>query len=60
VLELIIISQLSRNQRNSQLAFCLDSGTVGVVDLSTKQVTRMRTGHGNVCALCVSSSHGSW
>jgi len=31
------------------LAFCLDSGTVGVVDLSTKQVTRMRTSHGNIC-----------
>lgn len=31
------------------MAFCLDSGTVGVVDLSTKQVTRMRTSHDNIC-----------
>ncbi|KAG1883901.1 hypothetical protein F4604DRAFT_1890762 [Suillus subluteus] len=29
----------------TQLAFCLDSGSVGVIDLSTKQVTRMKTSH---------------
>ncbi|KAJ8587077.1 hypothetical protein M405DRAFT_742533 [Rhizopogon salebrosus TDB-379] len=44
-----VVNELSRNQKCSQLAFCLDSGTVGVVDLSTKQVTCMRTSHGNIC-----------
>jgi hypothetical protein len=49
-------SQLSLNQRNSQLAFCLDSGTVGVVDLSTKQITRMKTSHDNVCIFRISDA----
>ncbi|KAG0696916.1 WD40-repeat-containing domain protein [Suillus ampliporus] len=44
-----VLNELSINQKNSQLAFCLDSGTVGVVDLSTKQVTRMKTSHDNIC-----------
>lgn len=44
-----VLNELSLNKKNSQLAFCLDSGTVGVVDLSTKQVTRMRTSHDNIC-----------
>jgi len=42
-------SQLSLNDKNSQLAFCLDSGRVGVVDLSTKQIIYMKTSHDNVC-----------
>ncbi|KAG1842771.1 WD40-repeat-containing domain protein [Suillus subalutaceus] len=36
-------------KKNNQLAFCLDSGTIGVVDLSTKQVSRMKTSHDNIC-----------
>ncbi|KAG1895675.1 WD40-repeat-containing domain protein [Suillus fuscotomentosus] len=44
-----VLNELSLNQKNSQLAFCLDSGAVGVVDLSTKQVTRMKTSHDNIC-----------
>ncbi|KAG1739398.1 WD40-repeat-containing domain protein [Suillus paluster] len=36
-------------EKTNQLAFCLDSGTVGVIDLSTKKVTRMRTSHDNIC-----------
>ncbi|KAG2341597.1 hypothetical protein BDR05DRAFT_976905 [Suillus weaverae] len=44
-----VLNELSLNQKNSQLAFCLDSGTVGVVDLSTKEVTRMKTSHDNIC-----------
>ncbi|KAG1729018.1 WD40-repeat-containing domain protein [Suillus lakei] len=44
-----VLNELSLNQKNSQLAFCLDSGTVGVVDLSTKQVARMKTSHDNIC-----------
>lgn len=31
------------------MAFSCDSGLVGVIDLSTKQVTRMKTSHTNVC-----------
>ncbi|KAG1771706.1 hypothetical protein EDD22DRAFT_976708 [Suillus occidentalis] len=45
-----VLNELSLNQKNNQLAFCLDSGTVGVVDLSTKQTTRMKTSHDNICA----------
>ncbi|KIK44880.1 hypothetical protein CY34DRAFT_22799 [Suillus luteus UH-Slu-Lm8-n1] len=45
-----VLNELSLNQKNSQLAFCLDSGTVGVIDLSTKQITRMKTSHDNICA----------
>ncbi|KAG2038763.1 WD40-repeat-containing domain protein [Suillus americanus] len=44
-----MLNELSLNQKNSQLAFCLDSGTVGVVDLSTKQVSHMKTSHDNIC-----------
>ncbi|KAG1771885.1 hypothetical protein EV702DRAFT_634015 [Suillus placidus] len=44
-----VLNELSLNQKNTQLAFCLDSGIVGVVDLSTKEVTRMKTSHDNVC-----------
>ncbi|KAG2086466.1 hypothetical protein BD769DRAFT_1532033 [Suillus cothurnatus] len=38
-----MLNELSPNHKNSQLAFCLDSGAVGVVDLSTKQITYMKT-----------------
>jgi len=31
------------------LAFSCDSGLVGVIDLSTKQVTKMRASHANIC-----------
>ncbi|KAG1810958.1 WD40-repeat-containing domain protein [Suillus subaureus] len=44
-----MVNELSLNQKNSQLAFCLDSGTVGVVDLSTKQISRLKTSHDNIC-----------
>ncbi|KIK44998.1 hypothetical protein CY34DRAFT_22746 [Suillus luteus UH-Slu-Lm8-n1] len=44
-----VLNELSLNQKNDQLAFCLDSGKVGVVDLSTKQFTRMKTNHDNIC-----------
>ncbi|KAG2139618.1 WD40-repeat-containing domain protein [Suillus bovinus] len=44
-----VLNELSLNQKNSQLAFCLDSGTVGVADLSTKQITHMKTSHDNIC-----------
>jgi WD40 repeat protein len=44
-----MLNELSLNDKNSQLAFCLDSGRVGVVDLSTKQITYMKTSHDNIC-----------
>ncbi|KAG1735653.1 WD40-repeat-containing domain protein [Suillus occidentalis] len=44
-----VLNELSLNQKKTQLAFCLDSGEVGVVDLSTKQITRMKTNHDNIC-----------
>ncbi|KAG2744984.1 WD40 repeat-like protein [Suillus brevipes Sb2] len=44
-----VLNELSLNKKNTQLAFCLDSGKVGVVDLSTKQITHMKTNHNNIC-----------
>lgn len=44
----IVISQLSMNVNKSHLAFSMDSGVVGVVDLSTKSVSRMKTKHESV------------
>ncbi|KAH7906370.1 WD40-repeat-containing domain protein [Hygrophoropsis aurantiaca] len=44
-----VLNELALNHKNTQLAFSLDSGTVGVVDLSTKKITRMRTSHQSIC-----------
>ncbi|KIJ69334.1 hypothetical protein HYDPIDRAFT_80305 [Hydnomerulius pinastri MD-312] len=44
-----VLNELSINAKGNQLAFCTDSGTVGVVDLSTTKITRMRKSHDNVC-----------
>lgn len=35
------------------MAFCTDSGSVGVVDLQTDEITRMKQSHANVCASSV-------
>jgi hypothetical protein len=43
------ISQIALNVNKSHLAFSMDSGVVGVVDLSTKAVSRMKTKHESVC-----------
>ncbi|KIO13417.1 hypothetical protein M404DRAFT_122535 [Pisolithus tinctorius Marx 270] len=32
-----------------KVAFCLDSGVVGVINLCNNEVSRMRNGHGTVC-----------
>jgi hypothetical protein len=49
------ISQLSINPAQNQLAFSTDSGTVGVVDLSSKRVNRMKKKHDSVH---ISIGHG--
>ena len=36
------------NTTGKTLAFCTDSGSVGVVDLVSRRVRRMKTRHGNV------------
>ena len=41
-------SQLSISDSGKHLAFSSDSGTVGTVDLSTRQVTRMKSRHTTV------------
>ena len=41
-------SQLNISDNGKYLAFSSDSGTVGTVDLSTKQVTRMKNRHTTV------------
>ncbi|KAJ7063495.1 hypothetical protein C8F01DRAFT_1055844 [Mycena amicta] len=35
----------------THLAFSTDSGTVGVVDLSTKAISRMKTRHSSICGI---------
>jgi hypothetical protein len=42
------ISQIALNINKSHLAFSMDSGVVGVVDLSTKAISRMKTKHESV------------
>ena len=42
------ISKLSLNANKSHLAFGMDSGVVGVVDLSNNSITRMESKHDSV------------
>ncbi|CAA7270910.1 unnamed protein product [Cyclocybe aegerita] len=44
-----VLNELALNMNKSHLAFTLDSGYVGVIDLSTNAVTRMETKHESVC-----------
>lgn len=44
------MSQITLDSGKKHLAFSMDSGVVGVVDVSTKQVTKMKTKHENICA----------
>jgi hypothetical protein len=46
-------SQIALNINKSHLAFSMDSGVVGVVDLSTKAISRMKTKHESVCIILV-------
>ncbi|KAH7889639.1 WD40-repeat-containing domain protein [Phlebopus sp. FC_14] len=44
-----VLNELSINGKGTQLAFCSDLGTVGVLDLQTNRITQMRQSHGNIC-----------
>ncbi|KAF8969646.1 WD40-repeat-containing domain protein [Flammula alnicola] len=44
-----ILNELALNANKSHLAFTMDSGFVGVIDLSNNSVTKMDTKHDNVC-----------
>ncbi|KAF8163623.1 WD40-repeat-containing domain protein [Crassisporium funariophilum] len=44
-----ILNELALNADKSHLAFTMDSGVVGVVDLSNNSVIRMETKHDSVC-----------
>lgn len=45
---LITVDQLSTNVKGTMMAFCTDSGSVGVVDTQTNEITRMKQSHTNV------------
>ena len=45
---LMPISQLRLSENKKSIAFCTDSGTVGVIDVATNDVSRMRTKHNSV------------
>ncbi|KZT09649.1 WD40 repeat-like protein [Laetiporus sulphureus 93-53] len=44
-----VLNELSVSDSGKHLAFSTDSGTVGVVELSSKAVTRMKARHTSVC-----------
>lgn len=43
------VNELTMNKNGDQVAFCLDSGVVGVINLCNNEVRRMRNGHDSVC-----------
>ncbi|KAJ3492120.1 hypothetical protein NLI96_g201 [Meripilus lineatus] len=45
-----ILNDLCLSDNNKFLAFCSDSGTVGVIDLGTSSVSRMRHKHESICS----------
>ncbi|KAL4077334.1 WD40-repeat-containing domain protein [Scleroderma yunnanense] len=44
-----LVNELTINAKGNQLAYCLDSGIVGVIDLSNNKVVRMKQSHDTVC-----------
>ncbi|KAG6910284.1 hypothetical protein DXG01_011681 [Tephrocybe rancida] len=44
-----ILNEIALNANKTYIAFSMDSGAVGVVDLATKLVTRMKSKHDSVC-----------
>ncbi|KAN0077233.1 WD40-repeat-containing domain protein [Tylopilus felleus] len=44
-----VVGELFVNAKGTKMAFCTDSGSVGVVDLQTDEITRMKQSHANVC-----------
>ncbi|KIM48722.1 hypothetical protein M413DRAFT_15055 [Hebeloma cylindrosporum] len=45
-----VLNELSLNSNKSHLAFTMDSGLVGLIDISNNTITRMETKHESVCA----------
>ncbi|KAJ3524915.1 hypothetical protein NMY22_g10794 [Coprinellus aureogranulatus] len=45
-----LVNQLALNGNKSHLAFGLDSGIVGLVDLSKKEVKKLQQKHDNICS----------
>ncbi|KAJ7087873.1 WD40-repeat-containing domain protein [Mycena epipterygia] len=46
-----ILNELALNPGKTHLAFSTDSGSVGVVDLSSRTVSRMKTAHSSICGI---------
>ncbi|KAF9246467.1 WD40-repeat-containing domain protein [Melanogaster broomeanus] len=44
-----VVNEISINAKGAHMAFCTDSGAVGIVDLSTDKITHMRKSHISVC-----------
>ncbi|KAF8077662.1 WD40-repeat-containing domain protein, partial [Lyophyllum atratum] len=44
-----VLNELALNSNKTHLAFSMDSGVAGVVDISTKVVSRMKSKHESVC-----------
>lgn len=44
-----VLNEIALNSSKSHLAFSMDSGVVGVVDLASKVISRMKTKHESVC-----------
>ncbi|KAF9645295.1 WD40 repeat-like protein [Thelephora ganbajun] len=44
-----VFNEIDISANEKLLAFSCDSGLVGIIDLSTRQVTKMRTLHTNIC-----------
>ncbi|KAF8735152.1 hypothetical protein AX14_002657 [Amanita brunnescens Koide BX004] len=47
-----LVNEIGLNGNKTHIVFSTDAGIVGVVDLTTKEILRMKTEHGNVCG-CV-------
>ncbi|KAJ7174017.1 WD40-repeat-containing domain protein, partial [Mycena crocata] len=46
-----VLNEVSLNAGKTHLAFSTDSGSVGVVDLTTRTILRMKTGHSSICGI---------
>ncbi|CCM04721.1 uncharacterized protein FIBRA_06909 [Fibroporia radiculosa] len=44
-----VLNELSVSDNQKHIAFGTDGGTVGVIELSTRKVTKMKAGHNNIC-----------
>ncbi|KAL4246103.1 WD40-repeat-containing domain superfamily protein [Abortiporus biennis] len=44
-----VVNELNVNENKKYLSFSSDAGSVGIVDLSTRQITRMKTRHNSIC-----------